>query len=254
MIAIFKKDLSNYFKSPIAYVTIPFLLLICGFLFFVRVQYYSSVSIQAMMNPMSAKQLNVSEFIIIPHISSMMFLLLFFTPLFTMRLFSEEKKIGTLELLFTYPLTETQLIAGKLLSCAVVVLSGALLTLTYPILLFKFYPSLDWSNIITGYTGIILMSISFISLGMWISSLTDSQVISGFCTFGALLMFWIIGWAGNITQGVYAKIFSGISLLDHFDSFTKGIIDTNDVIFFLCFIFLFLYLTYNNLLSRKWRG
>lgn len=254
MIAILKKDLANYFKSPIAYITTPFLLIICGFLFYIRVHYYSMVSMQAMMNPAYMKQLSINEHIILPLLNNTCFLLLVFTPLYTMRLFSEEKKMGTLELLFTYPLTEVQLIGGKLISCAIMVLMGALLTIAYPLIILKYSPTMDWSNILTGYLGIVLLSLSFISLGMWISSMTDSQVIAAFSTFGALLSFWIIGWAANAAPGPLSKIFSGISILDHYENFAKGIIDTNDVVFYLCFIFLFLYLTYNNLISRKWRG
>jgi len=254
LIAIFKKDLANYFKSPVAYVTIPFLLLICGFLFYIRVNYYAQASMQAMMNPMYAKQLSINDHIIMPLLSNTAFLLLFFAPLFTMRLFSEEKKLGTLELLFTYPLTEIQLIMGKFFSCAIVVLLGPLLTATYPLVIFKYCPTMDWSNVLTGYLGLILMGFAFIALGMWISSMTDSQVISAFATFGALLMFWIVGWAASATPGAVGKVLSAISVLDHFENFTKGIIDSNSIIFYLCFIILFLYLTYNNLLARKWRG
>jgi ABC-2 type transport system permease protein len=255
LIAIFKKDLANYFKSPIAYATTPILLFICGLLFFLRVYYYSMMSMQAMMNPMYAKQMSINDQIIMPLISNTAFLLIFFIPLFTMRLFSEEKKQGTLELLFTYPLTEWQIIFGKLLSCAVVVLMGVVLTMTYPLFLLKFVPAMDWSNVFTGYLGLILMCLSFISLGMWISSLTDSQVVSSFGTYGALLFFWIIGWFAQASSGgAYSKIFSTLCILNHMENLTKGIIDTNDIVYFVCFIGLFLYLTYSNLVSRKWKG
>ncbi len=255
MIAIFKKDLANYFKSPIAYATTPILLFICGLLYFLRVYYYSMMSMQMSMNPMYAKQFSINDQIIMPLISNMAFLLIFFIPLFTMRLFSEEKRQGTLELLFTYPLTEWQLIIGKLLSCAVVVLTGVLLTLSYPLLLVRYVPTLDWSNVLTGYLGLVLMVLSFIALGMWISSLTDSQVVASFATFGALLFFWIIGWFSQASStSSYTKIFSAICTLTHLENLTKGVIDTNDIVYFICFIGLFLYLTYSNLLSRKWKG
>jgi ABC-2 type transport system permease protein len=254
LIAIFKKDLANYYKSPIAYVTTFFLLLICGFLFYLRVLFYNKVSMEAMMNPMYRQQLSINEYIIMPIISTMAFLLLFFIPLFTMRLFSEEKKMGTLELLFTYPLSEVQLIMGKFLSCSVVVLMGSIITLSYPLVLSRYAPTMDWSNVITGYLGILLLTFAFIALGMWISSLTDSQIVAAFSTFGALLMFWIIGLASQAISGPQATILTEISILDHFDNFTKGVLDVHSLVFFLSFIFLFLYLTYYNLLSRKWRG
>ncbi|MDQ7822755.1 MAG: ABC transporter permease subunit [Candidatus Eremiobacteraeota bacterium] len=254
MITILKKDLANYFKSPIAYVTTTFLLLLCGYLFFIRVVHYSMVSMQAMMNPMYAKSLLINDQIVVPLLNNTAFLMLFFTPLFTMRLFSEEKKLGTLELLFTYPLTETQLIFGKLFSCAAVVLLGGLLTATFPLTLFKYVQNMDWSSVITGYLGIVLMSIAAISIGMWISSLTDSQIVAAFSTFASLLMFWIIGWTGTASPGPLSKFLTSISFLDNFDNFTKGVIDLNSVLFFVCFSILFLYLTYYNLISRKWRG
>lgn len=257
MIAIFKKDLAHYFKSPIAYITIPIFLIICGLLFLIRLSFYSQVSAQAMMNPMYRSQINIYDIIINPQLSNIAFLLLFFVPLFTMRLFSEEKKLGTLELLFTYPLTEVQLIAGKLLSCLAIIFLGAILTIEYPLIVYSFVRTMDWSYVISGYLGILLLTLSFISVGMWISSLTDSQVVSSFGTFGALLFFWIIGWMSQSlpnAESWYAKVLSSISILDHFENFTKGMIETNDLVFYLCFIFFFLYLTYATLLARKWRG
>ena len=257
MIAIFKKDLTNYFKSPIAYITLPIFLVICGLLFVIRLSFYSQVSGQAMMNPMYASQINIYDIIINPQMSNIAFLLLFFAPLFTMRLFSEEKKLGTLELLFTYPLTEVQLIAGKLLSCFAIIFLGTLLTLQYPFIVYRFVPDMDWSYVLSGYIGVLLLTLAFISVGMWISALTDSQVVASFSTFGALMFFWIVGWFSQSLPNAetpLAKVLSSISILDHFENFTKGIVDTNDLVFYVCFIFFFLYLTYAKLLSRKWQG
>lgn len=265
MIAIFNKELSHYFKSLVAYVTIFFFLILCGLLFIVKLGVYAQVSAEAMMNPMYRSQINIYDIIIQPQLSNIVFLLLFFTPLFTMRVFSEEKKMGTLELLFTYPLTDVQLVAGKFLGSAVVILSGVALTLAYPLIVWRLVPSMDWSGIITGYIGIVLMVLFYIAVGLWISSLTDSQVISSFATFGALLVFWIIGWPAeflaSFMQGPFAgmvgglsKVLKEVSILDHFEAFSKGVIDTKDLVFFICAIFLFLFLTYGNLLSRRWKG
>jgi len=127
-------------------------------------------------------------------------------------------------------------------------------TLPYPAMLYFFQHQLEWKVVLTGYLGLLLLLLCFISIGIWASSITESQIISFVITFGALLLFWIIAWLSYAAPPTVGKVLESVSILEHFDSFAKGVLDTHDILFYLSFSFFFLYLAYAQLLARKWRG
>lgn len=255
MRAVFFKDLSNYYKSSIVYVMSSILLLISGIMFFAKVFFYSeSCQMAASVPPEYRGDFNFGSTVLSGLPSFVSFLLLFIIPFLTMRLFSEEKKLGTLELLFTYPITEFQLIFGKFFSCLLSLLPAIFVSALFPLTLIKQLPNMEWGYIISGYLGVFLFCIAGISIGMWASTMTDNQLIAGIITVVSLILFWIIGLPGEVLQGVWRDIFSALSFANNLETFMKGSIEVQNCAFFICVSIIFIYLTYYNLSARKWRG
>jgi ABC-2 type transport system permease protein len=253
---IYKKEMRNYFRSSIAYVFFAMFLLIVGFIFAVSFKGYSDFSMMAVQNPQMMSRLNPREMILTPLFGLMAFLLIFQIPVLTMRIFSEERKQGTVELLFTYPITEMQLIMGKFLASVTILLIMFMFTFSYFLILAKHLNPLPWAVVGAGYLGLFLVSMAFLALGTWISSITSDHVTSALATVGCLLIFWIIGnvsMLGDISP-VLSTVFEQISLADHFNKFAKGVIETHAIAYLLSFIFLFMFMTVQSLETRKWKG
>jgi len=250
---VFRKELRTYFFSPMAYVVAVIFLLIVGYLFCALLAYYSLTSLQAMQNPYMMGQFNLTERVLRPLFGDMAFVMLLMTPLLTMRLFAEERRSGTLELLLTYPLRDWQIIAGKFLSSLVVLACMLLPTLVYSLVLWRL-GKIEWGVLISAYSGLLLLAGAIFALGLWISSLTDSQIVAASATFGALLLFWMVGWASSLSGGITSQILDNISLLEHFESFAKGVFNSADIGFYIIFAAFFLFLTSRSLESRSWKG
>jgi len=175
-----------------------------------------------------------------------------FLPAITMRLFSEEKKSGTIELLLTSPITQFQTILGKYLAGFSLFASMILLTVPFMIILFV-YGNPEFAPIVTGYLGILLFGGSFVAIGLLISSLTENQIISAIATFGVLLMLWVIDWMAAYSGPTMGAFFSYISVIDHLDNFAKGVLESQDIIFYLSVVTAGLFLTYSSMESLRWR-
>ena len=253
---IFKKEFKSYFASPVAYVVITMFLILTGYFFYNSLALFSTISFQATMNPMLAKQvglLNITESVVRPLFGNISIILLLMVPLLTMRLFSEEKKSGTIELLLTYPVTDMGILLGKFFACMAVFIIMIALTILYPLLIIAFGQP-EIGPIITGYIGLFLVGASFVSLGIFASSLTENQIIAATVAFGLLLLFWMISFSASLAGQTLGDILSYISLTAHLEGFAKGVIDTTDIVYYLIFISLFLFLTLRILESKKWRG
>lgn len=250
--AILRRELYVYFCSPIAYVVTTIFLVLSGYLFYSAFAYFSMISMQAMRMP-GIDGINVTEMVLNPMFANMSVIMLLMMPLLTMRLFAEEKKAGTLELLLSYPVRETELLLGKFVACLVVFFVMLALTWLYPILLWLFAKP-DSGPILSGYLGLFLMGAAFIALGLLVSSLTENQIVAAVISFGAILMFWLIGWSETFVGPSLGKVLSHLSLLDHFEGFARGVIDSRDVIYYIDFCILFLFMTMRSLESKKWRG
>jgi ABC-2 type transport system permease protein len=250
---IFKKELRSYFVSPIAYVVMVMFLAIAGYFFYSSFAFFNFIGFQAMSNPMMARNLNITEGVLRPLYGNLGVVLLFILPLLTMRLFAEEKKQGTIELLLTYPLRDLAVVLAKFAACLTVYTLMLALTALYPVLL-MIYAQPEIGPILAGYVGLFLLGAAFIALGTLASSLTENQIVAAAISFGVLLIFWVIGWSSQFASGDVGRLISHLSLLDHFDSFPKGVIDTKDVVFFVSFMVLCLFLTLRSLESHRWRG
>ncbi|MDX8403254.1 MAG: ABC transporter permease [Mariprofundaceae bacterium] len=252
---IYNRELKSYFSSLTAYVVIIMFLLVTGYFFYSLLTTFSIVSFQAQTDPMLAKQyqlLNINETVVRPLFGSISIIMLLMTPLLTMRLFSEEKKTGTIELMLTFPVNDIDVILGKYLACFSVLLTMILLTATYPILL-TVLGEPEVKPILTGYLGLVLMGAAFISLGIFTSSLTENQIVSASVSFGILFFFWFISYSVNLVSAGLAQVLSYLSINAHIESLSKGVIDSEDVIYYLCFIAVFIFLTLRSLEANRWR-
>ena len=251
--AVYKKEIRLYFSSPIAYAVFAIFALISGWFFYNVFAFYTLMSMQAAMNPMMARDLSVTEGVLRPLFQNISVIMLLMMPILTMRLFAEEKKSGTIELLLTYPVRDGEILFGKYLAALGIFVGMLTLTLAYPVLV-AWTAQVEWGPLVTGYLGLLLQGAAFIAVGILISSLTENQIVAAVATFGTLLIFWVISWASDAAGADLGRILSHLSITEHFDSFAKGVIDTKDVIYYLNLTILSLFLTLRSLESKRWRG
>jgi ABC-2 type transport system permease protein len=251
--AIFKKEMRLYFTSPVAWVVFTIFLLIAGYFFYSIFAFFTLASMQSAMNPQMGRDLNVTDSVMRPLFSNISVILLLLMPLVTMRLFAEERRAGTIELLLTYPVRDGAVLAGKYLAALALYAIMIALTLLYPAIV-VYFARLEWGPILTGYLGLLLMGATFIAVGVFASSLTENQIVAAITTFGVLLIFWILGWSADYAGGTAGKVLQFLSILEHNDSFSKGVLDTKDVLYYLNFTVLALFLTLRSLEARRWKG
>ena len=248
VLAIAGKELRSYFASPIAYVVIGFFALMFGFFFYSLLLYFDRQSLQA-----AGQAVNVNEQFLRPVFLNATVILLFVLPLVTMRTYSEEKRSGTIELLLTAPLTDLQIILGKFLGAMGLYAAMLAITLVHVGLLFVF-GNPEWRPVVTTYLGLLLMGGCFISVGLLISSLTKNQIVAGMITFGVFLMLWVINWIASFMGPTTQQVLNYLSITDHLDDFTKGIIDTKHLVYYVSFITFGLFLTARSVDTERWRG
>jgi ABC-2 type transport system permease protein len=242
-----------YFTSPVAWVVLTIFLLIAGYFFYSIFAFFTQASIQSAMNPQMGRDLNVTDSVMRPLFSNISVILLLLMPLVTMRLFAEERRSGTIELLLTYPVRDGAVLAGKYLAALGLYAIMIGLTLLYPAIV-VYFARLEWGPVLTGYLGLLLMGATFIAVGVFASSLTENQIVAAITTFGVLLIFWILGWSADYAGGTAGRVLQFLSLLEHNDSFSKGVLDTKDVLYYVNFTVLALFLTLRSLEARRWKG
>jgi len=242
-LCVFKKELRLYFGSFIAYSLATAFLLLTGYFFYTDMVFYD----------LFGDFMDITSSLWNYYFLDLRFVTMLILPLLTMRLFAEEKKLGTIELLWTYPLKDPQIILGKFLACLFVFVLMVLCTLAYPLLLASVH-KFSWGPPLAGYLGIMLLGATFIACGTFISSLTENQVVCAMSTYGVLVFFWFLTWNEEAVGPQLISTVSHFSLFDRFEDFAKGVINTQDVVFFILATLFFLSLTLQSLESRKWRG
>ena len=252
VLAIAHKELKAYFASPIAYIVIGFFVLLFGYFYASLVLFFNQQSMQAMGLQGGPAQ-NVNEGVIRPLFLNTSVILLFILPMVTMRTYSEEKRSGTIELLLTAPLTDFQIIMGKFLGALGLYAAALAATLIHIGVLFALGQP-EWIPIALGYLGMLLMGSCFISVGLLISSLTRNQIVAGMATFAVFLMLWIINWIGPFVGPTGQAVLDYLSITNHLDDFTRGIIDTKHVVYYISFIAFGLFLTARSVDTERWRG
>ena len=250
---IFKKEMRLYFSSPIAWVILTIFLFIAGYFFYSIFAFFTLASMQSAMNPAMARDLNVTDSVLRPLFSNVSVILLLLMPLVTMRQFAEERRSGTIELLLTYPVRDGAVLIGKYLAGLTLYAMMLAATLVYPALV-AYFARVEWGPLVTGYLGLLLMGATFLAVGIFASSLTENQIVASITTFGVLLIFWVIGWSSDYLGGPWGRVLTHLSLIDHFDSFAKGVLDTKDVIYYVDFTVVALFLTLRSLEARRWKG
>ena len=256
-LAVYTKEMRSYFISPVAYVIAGVFLFLSGYLFRNILMQFNFLCMQfaqraQYMGSMGMPNLNLNDWVVTQFFGVMDFIWLLVVPMLTMRLFAEEKKSGTIELLMTSPISTTQILLGKFFACLSLYTAIVALTLVYCFIL-EFYGEPDWGPIFSAYLGYLLLGGTFISVGILASALTENQIVAVLLSFGMLLLLWLIDWSASFAGPTAAKILQYISIIEHLKDFQRGVIDTKDVIFYLSFIFFSLFLTTRVIESRRWR-
>jgi ABC-2 type transport system permease protein len=250
--AIAIKEFRSYFASPIAYILIGLFSLLFGWFFYVFLMAFVQQSEQ-MMQFGGGGGANVNQMMIRGLFQNTAVIILFVMPMITMRTYSEEKRSGTIELLLTSPLTDLEIIIGKFLGALALYGAMLIVTMIYIAILFRI-GNPEWRPIIAGYLGLLLMGGCFLSVGLFISSLTKNQIVAGFLTFATFLMFWIVNWMGESSGPTTRDVLNYLSITEHFDDFSRGIVDTKHLVYYLSFITFGLFLTAKSVDSERWRG
>jgi ABC-2 type transport system permease protein len=250
IIAIAHKELRSYFSSPIAYIIIGFFALPFGVFFYL---YLGAFVRQSLQMAQYGGSMNINQQVIRYVLQNASVIILFVMPMITMRTYAEEKRSGTIELLLTSPVTDLQIIIGKFLGALGLYVAMLLVTVLYVGILFV-YGNPEWRPLIAAYLGLLLMGGAFLSLGLLISSTTNNQIVAGIVSFVVFLLLWIIGWFAESAGPTVGDITRYLSITEHFDDFSKGIIDTKHVIYYLSLITFGLFLTSKSVDSERWRG
>ncbi len=249
---IAKKEYKSYFSGAVAYVVTSLFVFLMSWMFFQILSAFASRSLMMMMQG-GRSGMSVNDYVFAPHFGNVNVVLLIMIPALTMRLFAEEKKNRTMDLLMTSPLTATSIVAGKILAGCLVVWTILAFLAFYP-LSTSLFAKFDKGPVLTSFLGLGLLSAVYVSIGVFASSLTENVIIAYFVAFVIELFFWVIGWASASMDGPVAQgIFNYLSIVTHFNDFSKGIIDTSSVIYYLSLILFFGFLTERVVESARWR-
>ena len=256
ILAIVERELRAYFTSPIAYVVLTIFVFLSG-LFFRSI--LAQVLQMGLMSQLQAQQLgpramDMPGMITRGFLSTMSVILLFVMPMLTMGLFSEEKKRGTIELLLTAPLTDVQVVLGKFFA-GVTFFLILLLTTWIPTGFLYLYSSPASGPIFTAYLGLLLYGLALIAIGLFISTLTENQIIAAVLSFGTIMVLWLVDVLANNADSTTGKaVLTYLSIISHLDDFMKGVLSTSHIIFYMSLMLVALFLTYRSIDSLRWRG
>jgi ABC-2 type transport system permease protein len=242
VLAIWRRELGAWFRTPLGFVLLASFLFLAGYFF------YSDLVFFALWGAGAAPAALWRQVFL-----DLRLLLLLAIPLVTMRVFAEERKLGTMELLWTYPVTDWALVAGKFLASLSLLVVLLAPTLLYPLILQRLH-AVDPGPLLAGYTGILLLGMAFAACGMAASTLTDSQIVSATLTYGVLLLSWFGTWNEAVAGEGTMRVLLLLSLFERFYGFADGTIDTRDVAYFVLFAGFFAFSTLRLLQSRMWRG
>lgn len=256
VLAIIRKELRITFTTPVAYVALCVFTLISGF-FFTNILggFNQRIATYAQMRPRMLQYMNFTDQVLQPVFYNVAVIFIFVVPFITMRLIAEERRANTFELLQSCPVTPFQITMGKYLACLVVVLAMVALVTVYPLLVWAFAEvgGPDWPTVGTGLLGVFLAGAAFTAVGLFVSSLTSSQIVAAAITFCTLLLLWVAGWAAGDHTGVTREVLIGLSAVEHIRSFTQGLIDMKDLVYYLSVVLLALFLTRRILEAQRWR-
>jgi len=246
------KEFKGYFVSPIAYAVMALFALIFGFGFYTATRDMVQMSFRAMA--MGQQQpMSVNDMVIRPLLGFAGTIALFLIPMITMRLVAEEKKTGTIELLMTSPVKDSEIIMGKWLGAVLLYVCVLGMSVLNIAMLFM-WSKPDWKPLLVAYLGLLLQGGALLALGTLISTWTKNQIVAGGVTFFVSLLLWLLSWFTAFDSGAFASVINYLSIVTHMDNFSKGVIDTKDLVFYLSMIFFFLFVTKRSMESLRWRA
>ncbi len=243
---IAKREYDQYFVSPVAYVVAFAILLTIGVLFGINFYFFTANAFQNFGA--------VPDFA--PISGTFVFLLVLSAPALTMRLISDEARMGTLELLLTAPIRDYELVIGKWLGAMLYILSLLTATLVYPIVTSRFVtPGIDWNVILTSYLGMILLSGVFLALGTAVSAMFTNQITAFFVTLALFItLWWLVGFPANVLSGDAARFFEYLDMKTHFyGALDSGVINLSDLVYYISLIALGLFTGSAAVEMRRWR-
>lgn len=252
-IAIVRKELHTLFVSPIAYVVLAVFYGVSGYFFWVILDWYHQ---QAAMRQYggAAMPMDVPTMVMGSYLGVMSTILLFLLPMVTMGIFAEERKRGTMELLLTSPITQLQLILGKFTGAALFLMLMLLPAILNSLFLVSFSePAPSASPYLVGLLGALLLGGALVAVGLFISSLTENQIVAAAGTFGVFIILWVLDASAGASTTAGNEIIRYLSVLNHYEDFTKGVLDTQHLVFYASFMVLGLFLTSLSLASDRWR-
>ncbi len=252
ILLICKKELKSYFTSPIAYVLMAMFALIFGFGFYTATRDFYRFSFQSQMMG-QAGPMNVNEQVIRPLLGFASTIALFLVPMITMRLIAEEKRTGTIELLLTSPVNDIEIILGKWLGGMLLYLCILGMSVINVAMLFA-WGKPDLKPVLVAYLGLILQGGCLLAIGEFISTTTRNQIIAGGVTFFVCLLLWLLSWFTAFDSSSVGSIVNYLSIVTHFENFSRGILSLKDCVFYISMIFFAIFITSRAMESLRWRA
>lgn len=253
--AVVRKEWQHYFGSPIAWAALAGWTFLFGAFYYFAFTFFVEQSMSGQGMQFGAQALSLNEYVIEPVLQNMAVVALFVAPMLTMRLFAEELRQGTMELLLTSPLTDTQMILGKFLAAAglyaLMILAGML---NFAALWVYASNPPEWRPLLTGFLALFLLGACFLALGTFISTLTRNQIVAGIVSFCVFLGIWTLGWADDPAGGTLTRVLAYLGVTTHMEDLVKGVLDLKDVVFYLSFIGFGLFLAQQSIESQRWRA
>lgn len=247
---LWKKEIESYFSSPLAYVLIGLFSLITGVMFFNLLVTYTD-GIQSIPQHM-AQEISFVEEVVLKLFANINFLFLVFIPLITMKLFSEEKRLETIDLYWLAPLQDWKVVVSKGLAAFTLVASMLFMTILFPLIIWGVGVK-DFSMLSTAYLSVLLNACCYIALGLFCSSISGNQIIAALLSILGIMFLWMITWGGHLNSNyMLSEIFTYIGITSHFERILRGLMGTQDVIYYSSFIFIFGFLTVKSLGRRNW--
>ena len=252
IITICSKEIRSYFVSPIAYLLLGLFGLISGYFFYSATAFFVMTGMRQQMMG-SQQPMSVNEYVVAPLLGNSSVVGLFLIPLISMRLFAEEMRSGTIELLLTSPVRDWEIVIGKWAGAMLMYLCVLGVSALNIGLLF-IWGSPDWRPILTGLLGLALQGGCLLAIGSFISTTTRNQIIAAGATFAVSLLLWVLSWVTSYNEAGWAQVIAYMAIPTHYEPFAKGILDTKDLIYYLSVIFFGLFMTKRSIESLRWRS
>ena len=242
-----KREFLAYWNSPVAYAVLAVHLVLAGIFFFGELSGFVALSSRA-----GGEAVDVNQQVIRPYLYSVSVMVLFLLPLVSMRLLAEEKRQGTLEILLTTPVRESAVVLGKFLASLGLYVAMLLGSAAHVGVLFA-YGDPEWGPVVTGFLGLFLTGGAYLAIGLFLSGLTQNQVVAATASFAVFLALWLAHWLGSNTSGLLATVLTEISFAGHFENFGRGVLDSADIVFYVSLIAIGLYASTQAVLASRWK-